>query len=263
MTGLSHTLRHRGHLFSLTAEPSTGGTTVRLTVDGRRAATREARWHDPSFVLSELDGTDLSDDVATARITTSILRRGRLSGCRMVLPPDGVTRFRPERIPFEPPPGTRAHRRYLWQRRHPRLYAARHVALATAEVLGALLLARWAFSLDIWGWLPDLRLPGIRLPRIPWPDLPWPDLPAIPWPDLTLPAWLVAVLASREYWLPILVAVTIAAGEVRRRRRRMAEEAPTWPAPSTPCDTRPDDSRSSTPPSPVSPPTDTNAPPRP
>ena len=55
-----------------------------------------------------------------------------------------------------------------------------------------------------------------------------PDLPDIPWPDLdlpdwSLPGWLAAVLASKKYWFPILVAIGVAVAEVRRRRRRDAE----------------------------------------
>ena len=100
-----------------------------------------------------------------------------------------------------------------------------------------------------WGWLPDWDLP--RIPRPDLPDIPWPDIDL---PELSLPGWLAALLATKKYWFPILVAVAVAVAEVRRRQRRDAEqenaleESDQWPAPSTPSDTQRADSSSSTPP---------------
>jgi hypothetical protein len=151
-------------------------------------------------------------------------------------------------VRFEPPQGTRAHRRWAWERRHPRLHAARHVAVAAAQVIAGVV---------------GLGLLLAMLPRIPWPDL-----PAIPWPDLpdvTVPAWLRAVLESRKYWWPVLVAIAVAVLEVRRRQRHRAledaspdaqeaedqepdgqEGGPRWRAPSTPSGTSSAGSSSST-----------------
>ena len=182
---------------------------------------------------------------------------------RLVVPAaDGAPTSRPERIDFEPPSGTRAHRRYVWAQQHPGLYAARHVVVATSQVIAGLLLARIALGLVLdldWGWLPDWQLP--RIPRPDLPDIPWPDIDL---PDWSMPGWLAAVLASKKYWFPILVAIGVAVAEVRRRRRRDAEkENAAWPGPSTPRSTPPDGSRSSTPDSPASPPTATTGrPPR-
>ena len=137
--------------------------------------------------------------------------------------PDGVGTAldlaRAERHPFDPPPGTLAARLRGVQQRHPRLWAARHVVLAAGRVLGALLGLALLLQLllrPVLAWLARL-LPDV-------PDIPWPavDVPSIPWPDLpdvSLPAWLLAVLGTAKYWVPILIAVVLAVREVRRKTR--------------------------------------------
>lgn len=136
-----------------------------------------------------------------------------------------------ERRPFDPEPGTIAARLRTLEERHPRLWAARHVAAAVVRVVAGLLgllvllealvrpLLRW-----LAGLVPDVHLPDVDLPDLPLPDL---DLPSIPWPDVdlpdvTLPGWLAAVLATAKIWGPLLVGVGMAVAEVRRRRRRPA-----------------------------------------
>jgi hypothetical protein len=131
-----------------------------------------------------------------------------------------------ERHPFDPAPGTLAARLRAFEERHPRLWASRHVVSAVVRVLAGLLglavllqalvrpLLRWLAGLVPDVDLPDLPLPDLDLPSIPWPDL---DLP-----DLDLPGWLAAVLATAEFWVPVLVAVGLAVAEVRRKRRRSA-----------------------------------------
>ncbi|WP_432522738.1 hypothetical protein [Kineococcus sp. SYSU DK006] len=140
--------------------------------------------------------------------------------------------LRPVRTPFEPPPGTTAARWHAWQRRHPALWASRHVVLAVGEVALVLLGAAAFVQLVLRrasAWLRE-QLPHLDLPGIPWPDwdlpgIPWPDwdLPGIPWPDWDLPdlhapAWLLAVLATAKAWVPVLIALAVAVREVRRRR---------------------------------------------
>ncbi|MGH4026050.1 MAG: hypothetical protein ACRDRV_15855 [Pseudonocardiaceae bacterium] len=142
--------------------------------------------------------------------------------------PKGVAELagfaRAERHPFEPPPGTFTARLLAFQRKHPRLYAARHVVLAVGKVvlglLGVALLAQLILRRVV-GWIAE-RLPHLDLTSIPWPDV---DLPSMPWPDLDLPGlsppgWLLAVLATAKYWVPILVAVGLAVREVRKRRAK-------------------------------------------
>ncbi len=131
-----------------------------------------------------------------------------------------------ERHPFDPAPGTLAARLQVLEERHPRLWAARHVVLAVGRVLVALLglaVLLQALVRPLLEWLAGL-LPRVDLPAIPWPDV---DLPDIPWPDLelpdvSLPGWLLAVLATAEFWVPVLVAVVLAVREVRRKRRGAA-----------------------------------------
>jgi hypothetical protein len=122
-----------------------------------------------------------------------------------------------EPVPMDPEPGTRAARIEAFARRHPGLFAGRHVVRGVARVLLPLLGV---------GLLVNL------LPRIPIhidaPDIPWPDLPDIPVPDVdvpSLPGWVDAILATTHYWLPILIGLIIAVRERNRRRRQAAARA--------------------------------------
>ncbi len=146
-------------------------------------------------------------------------------------PPDPARRVADladaQRHAFDPAPGTFAARLREVEERRPRLWASRHVVLAVgkvaATVLGLAVLLQ-ALVRPLLEWLTGL-LPRVDLPSIPWPDV---DLPAIPWPDvdlpdLSIPGWLQAVLNTAKYWGPVLVAVAVAAHEVRKKRR----ESPT------------------------------------
>ncbi|REE96928.1 hypothetical protein [Thermomonospora umbrina] len=146
-----------------------------------------------------------------------------------------------EKHPFEPPPGTLGARLLTFQRRHPKLYASRHVVLATAQVLLGLLGVAVFFTLVLgrvveWAAerLPDVSLPEVDLPSIPWPDLPLPDPPDLPdLPDVALPGWIAAVLATAKFWVPILIAIGVAVEEVRKRRKRERARAEAAEAPET------------------------------
>jgi hypothetical protein len=133
-----------------------------------------------------------------------------------------------ERHPFAPPPGSFAARLLIFQRNHPRLYASRHIVLAVAKVVTALLglavLVRLLLqpALD---WIIK-RLPDIDLPSLPWPDIPWPDFP---WPDIDLPelavpAWLRVIIGTAKFWLPVLIAIGVAVAETKRRRAAATRE---------------------------------------
>jgi hypothetical protein len=131
-----------------------------------------------------------------------------------------------ERHPFAPPPGSFAARLLVFQRNHPRLYASRHVVLAVAKVVTALLglavLIRLLLQ-PVLDWITE-RLPDIDLPSIPWPDI---DLPDIPWPDIDLPdlavpTWLRVIIGTAKFWLPVLIAIGVAVAETRRRRAARA-----------------------------------------
>ena len=140
------------------------------------------------------------------------------------LPPGLARLATASRHPFAPPPGSPAARLIEFERRHPGLWASRHVLLALGKVALAVL-GVWAFlqlvvrQIIMWvtGWLPDIDLPAIPWPDIDLPDIPWPDIDL---PDLALPPWLVAVLATAKFWVPVLIAIGVATMEVRRRRRR-------------------------------------------
>lgn len=238
MTTETHTLDLGRHRLSARLTRAGASTTVVVSVDGVEAAAGSG-WPVVRIPVAGID-----EEKAAVVVLAPRPGRGTV---RLVVPPAGeVPGRRPERIDFEPPTGTSAHRRFLWAGRHPRLHAARHVAVAVGQVVAGLLMARIAlgFVLDLnWGWLPDWQLP--RLPRPDLPDISWPDIDL---PDLSLPGWLAAILATKRYWFPILVAIAVAVAEVRRRRRRETEkENAAWPEPSTPSDTQPDGSSSSTP----------------
>ena len=206
-----------------------------LDVGGRRLVARVTRVDRRTAVALEVDGVevaerqgwpvvrvpveDLEAGLEKATVVVVAPRPGRAT-VRLVVPAaSGAPTSRPERIEFEPPAGTRAHRRYLWAQRHPQVYAARHVVVASAQVVGGLLLARIAlgFVLDLdWAWLPDWHLP-----RIPRPNLP--DLPNIPWPDLDLPDWSLPGLAGRGAGQQ---EVLVPDPRRDRRRRRRSETTP-------------------------------------
>lgn len=117
------------------------------------------------------------------------------------------------RIELEPEPGTRAARRAGFARRHPELYAARHVLQGAAQVAAAII-----------GFTFLLRLiPAIPWPSVDLPDLPSIDLPDIPLPniqiDIAMPGWVEAVLDSKPYWVPILVGFVLAMRELDRRKK--------------------------------------------
>jgi hypothetical protein len=132
-----------------------------------------------------------------------------------------------ERHPFAPPPGSFAARLLIFQRDHPRLYASRHIVLAVAKVtalLGLAVVVRLLLQ-PVLGWITE-RLPDIDLPSIPWPDVPWPDFP---WPDIDLPelavpAWLRVIIGTAKFWLPVLIAIGVAAAETKRRRAAATRE---------------------------------------
>lgn len=86
------------------------------------------------------------------------------------------------------------------QRRHPRLYATRHVAGGIAKALVPLLGVG--------------ALIGLLLPRL---DIPWPDLDL---PSLSLPGWLDTLLSTAKFWVPVLIGVLVAIEELERHHKK-------------------------------------------
>lgn len=145
-------------------------------------------------------------------------------------------------IVFTPPPGSHAARLAQFQREHPALYAARHVAIAVLQVaipllgIGALILGLLP-AID-WSWLPDIGafLRSLRTQIISWLpqiDLPFFDLGA--W----IRPWIVWIVRSPVFmwgkWLlPIVIAVFVAIEEFQRHRRKQHQSQ--QPGPTDPPD---------------------------
>lgn len=218
------TLQDRGR--SLTVEVSADGDRNHavLSIDGERVADGH---------VGALESVVLrSDDVAVA---VDFWWGGRPRGIHLLEQPDGEpvqpgeeSRHGLVRIPFTPPPGTRAARRHAWREAHPRLWAARHVALEGAGILAGLLgisalvgviFGRLLPTLD-WSWLPEISPPDwLRyLDPLHWLRQVLPDVDWFGWvPDLPDLGWL-------KYVVALAIATAVGVREVRRRREREARE---------------------------------------
>ena len=184
--------------------------TARLRADGVQVDERQAGYLEPAVLTHEGTRVEVRWDV-----------RNHVRRCDLLEKVDAgpLPVAREERTPFDPPPGTRAARLARFKREHARLYAARHVALAAAQIAAALL----GLRLLLGTLLPRLDLPSIDLPRLPRLHLPRPDLPGLPLPGLptvTPPDWLLAIMHSLKWWTPVVVATAVAVREVKRRRAK-------------------------------------------
>ncbi|SDE12229.1 hypothetical protein [Nocardioides lianchengensis] len=124
-------------------------------------------------------------------------------------------------VDLVPEPGSPAAAYEDRVRAHPTRYAliatVGGVAKVVLPILLAVLAARVAVSIP---W-PDWNLPSVPTPDLP--SIPTPDLPSIPWPDLpdvSVPGWVEWLLDKVKYVWPIVLAVVIARGEIRRRRKQ-------------------------------------------
>ncbi len=121
-------------------------------------------------------------------------------------------------IDLVPEPGSKAAAYEEKIRAHPRRYAAIQAAVGVARVvvpiIVAIMLARLAFRIP----LPDWDLPDLPWPNLP--DLPWPDLPSPHLPDVDLPGWVTWLLDKAKYVVPVLIAIGLAQGEVKRRQKQ-------------------------------------------
>lgn len=141
-------------------------------------------------------------------------------------------------VVFTPPPGSHAARLAQFQREHPALYAARHVAIAVLQValpllgIGAVIIGLLP-QID-WSWVPDIGafFRSLRLQIAAWlPDI---DLPFF---DLrsSIRAWIVWVVKSPVFtwgkWLlPIVIAVLVAIEEFQRHQRKQNQIKQPGPA---------------------------------
>ncbi|MFD1858837.1 hypothetical protein EHW97_05330 [Aeromicrobium camelliae] len=218
---LTWTLRDRRRELSVHDD---GNGCVRLEVDGELLEERTGELLDD--LTLELGPVD--DVEQTVRVHLGV--RKQVRRVEMREKPADEDEARPLVVPFVPPPGTKARRRYDLQEAHPRLYAARHVAGSIGGILigilgvGALVsafLSQFVPRID-WSWLPDL--PDISPPSslryidpLYWLSRVLPDWDWFGWlPDLDL-SWL-------QYVVPVLVAIAIAVGELDRRKKRLERE---------------------------------------
>jgi len=195
---------------------------VQVTLDGEELEARAAGVLDDFSVdLGSVDGVEQK-----IRVMLGLRKQLR----RVTLVERGEGDPRPLITWFAPPEGSRARHAYEFREAHPRLYAARHIALAALGYLGVgaivsaflnSLIPRMNLSW-LWSWLPDL--PDVDLPDwlryldpLRWLAKLWPDWDPFGW----LPDWDLSWL---QYVVPLAVAVLIAINEVERRRRRQARE---------------------------------------
>jgi hypothetical protein len=129
---------------------------------------------------------------------------------------------------------TREARRDRLARVHPVRFTLQRVGVAVVEVVlgvlgvGAIIgvFVRGLLPDVSWGWLPDVPRWIQDLDSPEWlkyvDPFYWIGRLDIPWPGIDLPEWLTG---STKYWLPIVIALVVALGEVDRRRKRSADHA--------------------------------------
>ncbi len=124
---------------------------------------------------------------------------------------------------------TREQRRDRMAREHPVRFTLQRVAVAVGEVLLGVLGVGAVIGVFMRGLLPHVSIPvpeWVRDLRPPeWlryvDPLYWLGRLDIPWPDVDLPGWLTG---STKYWVPIVIALVIALGEIDRRRKAAERE---------------------------------------
>ena len=126
---------------------------------------------------------------------------------------------------------TREGRRDRLAREHPVLFTLQRVGVAVVEVVlgvlgvGAIIgvFVRGLLPDISWAWLPDISAPQWLQDLEPpaWmryiDPFYWIGRLDIPWPDIDLPDWLTG---STKYWVPIVIALVVALGEIDRRRKK-------------------------------------------
>ncbi|NHC45584.1 hypothetical protein, partial [Motilibacter aurantiacus] len=164
-TETAYRIRHRGVAYEVEAPVPGRARTARLLADGIEVDEQQAGYLEHARLTHGGTRIDVGWDL-----------RNRVHRCDLVemLAEAALPAAREERTPLDPPDGTRAARLARFKREHPRVYAARHVVAALAEVAAALLGLRLLLS----HLLPHLDLPRLRLPF----DLPTFDLPSLPLP---------------------------------------------------------------------------------
>ena len=133
--------------------------------------------------------------------------------------------------PTRDAPSSREARRDRLAREHPVRFALQRVGVAIVEVvLGVLgvgaivgVFVRGLLPDVSWAWLPDVSVPQWIQELEPpgWlryiDPFYWLGRLDIPWPSIDLPGWLTG---STKYWVPIVIALVVALGEIDRRRKK-------------------------------------------
>jgi hypothetical protein len=126
---------------------------------------------------------------------------------------------------------SREERRDRLARERPVLFTLQRVGVAVVEVLlgvlgvGAIIgvFMRGLLPDISWAWLPDISVPQWLQDLEPpvWmryiDPVYWLGRLDIPWPDNDLPGWLTG---STKYWVPIVIALVVAVGEIDHRRKK-------------------------------------------
>jgi len=129
---------------------------------------------------------------------------------------------------------SREERRDRLAREHPVRLALQRVGVAVVEVVlgvlgvGAIIgvFVRGLLPDISWAWLPDVSMPQWLQDLEPpaWmryiDPFYWIGRLDIPWPDIDLPGWLTDYT---KYWVPIVIALMVALGEIDRRRNKADE----------------------------------------
>ncbi len=138
-------------------------------------------------------------------------------------------------VPLAPPAGSKAARREALARDHPVQFVLRRVGAAGTEIVFGVLGVSAILAAFFGLLLPRLDLPSVDLPSVNLPSINHPDwlryLDPGYWlsrlglsrPNVSVPGWIETVLECKQFWLPLVIAVVIALGEIGRRRMRDAE----------------------------------------
>lgn len=187
-------------------------------VDGEEVATATSRVEDNLYlVVSEDHELAASLGAVRARFTglSKPLRATWFEGERRTA--EAAARIGVGGLDLVPEPGSPAAVREERMRSQPRRHASLHVAKGVANVVVPILIGIVFFWLARRVDLPSVPWPDVDLPSIPWPSI---DLPAVPWPDWELPGWVRWALDHVTYVVPIVIGLTLARSEVRRRRQQ-------------------------------------------
>lgn len=198
------TIRHDGTVYDIVAGDDKRAS--RLLADGDEVDTQTAGYWESST---------LTHDETTIKVSWG--PRNQITDAVLIGPGD-------TRTPLTPPPGSRAAAREAFQREHPTLYVLRRTAVAGVEIVIGILGVGALLGVFLGSLLPRLDLSWIPTPSAPdwfrYLDIGyWLGRLGLSWPDIDIPDWIQAALEHKKYWLPVLIALLVALGELERRKK--------------------------------------------